>query len=342
MIKFFRRIRQRLLSQNRFKKYLVYAIGEIILVVIGILIALQINNANENSKNEEVIRMILKQVHSELAENIHEVNRLNRYFQRKDSVIRLMMNDKIDLANFKGNYDASIRSNAVFIVKDQGFKNLLSNSNKIPHELDSLISKLKNLFILQKEEVEFNNKAIDNNVIEYEKWLKFNTSWYKERYFDANRKPSKEELEFYTSKTSLFKNFVLDYYLAGPNGLNFASNQFRYHSYSLYKELSEFLEIPEEEISSFSTPLTDEEKNEIIGSYKFNNRIVDFILKDGKLHSKSKQNGIQEIIMLTKTTFSLHNQYISNYFSFVKETGKGVTGIKISFNNDVNIMKKIK
>lgn len=50
MIKFFRRIRQRLLSENKFSKYLLYAIGEIILVVIGILIALQINNANDLKK----------------------------------------------------------------------------------------------------------------------------------------------------------------------------------------------------------------------------------------------------------------------------------------------------
>ena len=50
MIKFFRQIRQQLLTENKFSKYLIYAIGEIILVVIGILIALQVNNWNENSK----------------------------------------------------------------------------------------------------------------------------------------------------------------------------------------------------------------------------------------------------------------------------------------------------
>jgi hypothetical protein len=50
MIKFFRKIRQRLLSGNKFSKYLIYAIGEIILDVIGILIALSINNWNENRK----------------------------------------------------------------------------------------------------------------------------------------------------------------------------------------------------------------------------------------------------------------------------------------------------
>jgi hypothetical protein len=50
MIKFFRKIRQKLLAENKFSKYLFYAVGEIILVVVGILIALTINNNNEASK----------------------------------------------------------------------------------------------------------------------------------------------------------------------------------------------------------------------------------------------------------------------------------------------------
>ena len=51
MIKFFRKIRQKLLTENKFSKYLFYAIGEIILVVIGILIALYINNLNTEKQD---------------------------------------------------------------------------------------------------------------------------------------------------------------------------------------------------------------------------------------------------------------------------------------------------
>jgi hypothetical protein len=62
MIKFFRRIRQKLVAESKFSKYLIYAAGEIVLVVIGILIALQINNANENRKLRNAEIKILKEL----------------------------------------------------------------------------------------------------------------------------------------------------------------------------------------------------------------------------------------------------------------------------------------
>jgi len=51
MIKFFRKIRKNMIKENKVSKYMLYAIGEIVLVVIGILIALSINNWNEHRKN---------------------------------------------------------------------------------------------------------------------------------------------------------------------------------------------------------------------------------------------------------------------------------------------------
>ncbi|WP_054558503.1 DUF6090 family protein [Croceitalea dokdonensis] len=59
MIKFFRKIRQKLLAENRFSKYLLYAIGEIVLVVIGILIALQINTWSENQKIKQEEKILI-------------------------------------------------------------------------------------------------------------------------------------------------------------------------------------------------------------------------------------------------------------------------------------------
>jgi hypothetical protein len=51
MIKFFLSLRQKLVDQGNLRKYLLYAIGEVLLVMIGILLALQVNNWNERRKD---------------------------------------------------------------------------------------------------------------------------------------------------------------------------------------------------------------------------------------------------------------------------------------------------
>ncbi|MDY2587554.1 DUF6090 family protein [Winogradskyella aquimaris] len=74
MIKFFRKIRQRLITENQFRKYLLYAIGEIVLVVIGILIALQINTWNQKRIAKEDERKILANLKSEFQQNRKELS----------------------------------------------------------------------------------------------------------------------------------------------------------------------------------------------------------------------------------------------------------------------------
>ena len=69
MIQFFRKIRQRLLNENKLTKYLLYAIGEIFLVVIGILLALQINNWNDLRKQKQKEKFILRDLHQEFVFN---------------------------------------------------------------------------------------------------------------------------------------------------------------------------------------------------------------------------------------------------------------------------------
>ncbi len=92
MIKFFRKIRQQLLSENKFSKYLMYALGEIVLVVIGILIALQINILNEQRKNNNKEAVILKALHRDFSRNLSDFNRIKQMhintLQKQDIVLR--------------------------------------------------------------------------------------------------------------------------------------------------------------------------------------------------------------------------------------------------------------
>lgn len=104
MIKFFRRIRQNLLSENKLSKYLLYAVGEIVLVVIGILIALQLNDWNDHKKeiileNEYYCRLLEDAVLDE--EQIHNLLSLAEdRLKASNQAVRLLIkdsNEKIEI-----------------------------------------------------------------------------------------------------------------------------------------------------------------------------------------------------------------------------------------------------
>src|SRR5210317_1676767 len=76
MIKFFRKIRQNLLTENKFSKYLLYALGEIFLVVIGILIALSINNWNEGRINKIKEQEYLEGIKTDLQSDLKYIDLL--------------------------------------------------------------------------------------------------------------------------------------------------------------------------------------------------------------------------------------------------------------------------
>ncbi|QBA65331.1 DUF6090 family protein [Muriicola soli] len=84
MIKFFRKIRQQLISDNRIGKYLFYAIGEILLVVIGIVIALQIDNWNENRKSRLKEKVLLNQLKQEFT---NDLNQIRNKTQQRNNII---------------------------------------------------------------------------------------------------------------------------------------------------------------------------------------------------------------------------------------------------------------
>jgi hypothetical protein len=91
MIKFFRKIRQKLLAENKFSKYLVYAIGEIILVVIGILIALQINNWNQNRLLGKKEIQILKSFETQFQNDISQFDEGLAFYQGASNAIDIIL-----------------------------------------------------------------------------------------------------------------------------------------------------------------------------------------------------------------------------------------------------------
>lgn len=91
MIKFFRKIRHKLLSEGKLKNYLAYALGEILLVMIGILLALQLNNWNEERKEQIKLDKILETVLIDFERDLpivkQKIKNVEAKMARTDSVV---------------------------------------------------------------------------------------------------------------------------------------------------------------------------------------------------------------------------------------------------------------
>ncbi|WP_445385788.1 DUF6090 family protein [Robiginitalea sp. IMCC44478] len=156
MIKFFRRIRQNLLTEGKTVKYFKYAIGEIILVVIGILIALQINNWNENRKDNFVELKILQSLNNDL---ITDINNLKGMIKNDSLSIQYNRQLISILKDESVNYDASmarmfgdINRYDAFWPQKMGFESLKSKGLEIIKN-DKLKSEIVNLYDFQYAQV---------------------------------------------------------------------------------------------------------------------------------------------------------------------------------------------
>lgn len=106
MISLFRKIRQKLLKENRVTRYLVYALGEILLVVIGILIALQINTWNENRKYRNQEAAFYADIISDLDKDLDKLDFLTEFHQKRIEILSTILTylrnpaDKIGVEKF--------------------------------------------------------------------------------------------------------------------------------------------------------------------------------------------------------------------------------------------------
>lgn len=164
MIKFFRKIRQQLLVENKISKYLIYAFGEIVLVVIGILIALQINNWNTH-------RIERLKEDSYLANLKRDLNNQMQMIERNLSGEEYIYNS---LTKVKSNFEkykkfravkedivlsSSMNDRYTFTITSSSYTELLSTGN-----LDLITDKtFKTQMVKYYEDLELTSQVIQNN-----------------------------------------------------------------------------------------------------------------------------------------------------------------------------------
>ena len=210
MIKFFRKIRQNLLLEGKTGNYLKYAIGEIVLVVVGILIALQINNWNENriTTNEEIhiLKALKIGLESDLADLKFNEKSIQSSISSANKVIYSLENNlpyRDSIPDYIGHMMFPVMfvhsTSAFETLKSKGI-NLIKNNNlrdEIINVYDSQYSFfLKNESQIVLEEAERALRELFSTRFEESYFYDFNEPNYKPRLTPINYETLKTDQEF--------------------------------------------------------------------------------------------------------------------------------------------------
>jgi hypothetical protein len=161
MIPFFRKIRKKMADDNQALKYVRYAIGEIVLVVIGILIALQINNWNKELQNKTLETKTLENLKIDLDLQLKIIEiQLNHegYMLAKVDSCLMMINKKIEVSKLTNLLD-SLSERQTFIANKVTFENLGVDGNT------TIISNsdLQNEIVKYYQQLNYTRSVINNN-----------------------------------------------------------------------------------------------------------------------------------------------------------------------------------
>ena len=173
MIGFFRKIRRTLANENNFIKYSRYAIGEIVLIMVGILLALQLNNWNEYKKVRVVELQLLEDLKSELTTNLEQLTKAMEYHKiSKDAAKKLLqifngeyeykkhteVDSLLGVVQWAWTFDPSM--GVMDAIKNSGYFNAVQNS-----KLRKLIASYEELSIDAQEESKILQNLIINRYI---------------------------------------------------------------------------------------------------------------------------------------------------------------------------------
>lgn len=217
-MKIFRKIRQNMLKNKKITAYLLYAIGEIFLVMIGILLALQVNNWNEERKLQTTINGVLKSVANDLETDTIKANSVIDYYEKNQKNSNKILTGEINSTNYKECPECMslVTIYRPFNVNNKGYERLSSITEIQGTGKDSLIIDIVGFYSLFLPLIEKNNDRMEQVVMKNFTALE-DYPWF----VDMAQGKVNQELIFYFTESEDYKKRVASHaILAVGNHMN--------------------------------------------------------------------------------------------------------------------------
>ena len=198
MIKFFRKIRQDLLSKGKTGKYLKYAIGEIILVVIGILLALQINTWNENRIDSKRLNLYTQSLLNDLELDKKRLIECMVFDSTKVSIIDRLSDPVQDFIEDLS--DRGILTIKSIKVNNATFKTMSSSNDLELYQNIDLQNSISKYYADVEYVIRFENVYINNSYSNFEEFVTRNRGYTLEGlkgYLSSMKSASENESDWY-------------------------------------------------------------------------------------------------------------------------------------------------
>jgi len=249
--------------ENKTGKYFKYAIGEILLVVVGILLALQINNWNQNRQNKQKVDKLLSKIQRDIATDIASLNSDIDFYYVQDSICNLVLGKKLNEQDYKGPnrgslYTLLLRHNGPSL-KRNSYDNLMNIQDIIPEAYDSIIDQLSYLYNDANGNVNSANDYIDEIVEKNIDDLHQSYNWFAP---DNIINIKDEQIDFlvnsdkYQSMVKLYQGLLV-------SNLTEACNRYAQDAITVYNDIDQILS--KDSKSSRLTRIVDSTK---VGLYK--------------------------------------------------------------------------
>jgi len=155
MLSILRKIRFRMLNSKKFYSYIVYALGEIVLVVIGILLALYINNQSQDYKAKKQTELLLKDMVSDLAlDTLYLEKILPKIQESLNSQQWLLESESISEEDRYAVIKAVSPVNFNFSINDKSFQNIQNSQSKL-FGYEQLKGEISNYYLSVKKTIEY-------------------------------------------------------------------------------------------------------------------------------------------------------------------------------------------
>ena len=280
-------------------RYFKYAIGEIVLVVIGILIALQVNNWNEKQAQDDKTIAIFNQIIDEMIIDVRVIQNANEFFIYKDSLIDVYR--KTDLKSIPKSSDSVlsedhlvdlIRTFAPIELHDRGFNLLTDHIDQVDKKYEKYVDELVYLYQDKKPLIDLYYDRLKTILYEHRMYKIKNFAWYSR--MNKTNKRNREEYEYYKFNP-IYKNYVRFYddmiYNLAINLRNFEDLTIKFsrqlnHDFKLGRDIDKELD--------FKNP-SKELLQSISGNYLIRDKdTLSFIEKNGQLYESTLDN--QQIV----------------------------------------------